>query len=96
MISPPTSSKEEESDELSCTVRSLVMVRNRLPAQVINGTFTNRWCSTNSNSPLSSLGKLAACPLVFWNYFEARLITRARDELRTVKIINVTGLTAHQ
>ena len=31
------SSKEEESDELLYTVRSLVMVRNQLPAQVVKG-----------------------------------------------------------
>ena len=36
VISSPTSSKEKESDELLYTVRSLVMVRNQLPAQVVN------------------------------------------------------------
>ena len=36
VISIPTSSKGKESDELLYTVWSLVMVRNRLPAQVVN------------------------------------------------------------
>ena len=30
------SSKEKESDELLYTARSLVMVRNQLPAQMVN------------------------------------------------------------
>ena len=32
----PTYPKEKESDELLYTVRSLVMVRNQFPAQVVN------------------------------------------------------------
>ena len=32
----PTRSNEKESDELLCTVRSLVMVRNQLPTQEVN------------------------------------------------------------
>ena len=32
----PTRSNGKESDELLYTVRSLVMVRNQLPAQVVN------------------------------------------------------------
>ena len=47
----PTSSKGKESDELSCTIRSLVMVRNQLPAQVVertSRTFLPQNCNVSS------------------------------------------------
>ena len=46
-----TSSKGKESDELSCTIRSLVMVRNQLPAQVVERTsrpFLPQNCNVSS------------------------------------------------
>ena len=38
----PTNWKEKESDELLCTVWSLVMVRNQLPVQVVKPSMAKR------------------------------------------------------
>ena len=46
MISRRRVSTGEESDELLCTVRSLVVVREQLPAQGINGD--NNGCRKRS------------------------------------------------
>ena len=43
---------EKESDELLCTVWSLVMVRNQLPAQVVNPL---RWNDAPRTSTISCL-----------------------------------------
>ena len=45
--------KEKENDELLCTVRSLVMVRNQLPAQVTKDTSSTFCHSTSSEFSLT-------------------------------------------
>ena len=45
----PTSLKERESDELLYTVRSLVTVRNRLPAQVVKNHARREYLAPNCN-----------------------------------------------
>ena len=47
---------QKENDELLYTIWSLVMVRNRLPAQVVNSVLSNvRRGNNNNNNKKSSI-----------------------------------------
>ena len=59
MISIVPRRVQKESDKLSCTVRSLVMVRNQLPAQGVEWYFwAARFYEDDSKKPKSGNIKL--------------------------------------